>query len=399
MKKMSIEQYANTMVKMANTYNIKISKTKVENLIREECPNGTIGEIFVYKFLQALKNKAEKAGEKMEQEDYESFKEILIKVGNSLNLEDEKENTNYNSETIAREKLANKKYHPQNKMYQTIIDEGRKAESRKDKKKPHSKLGKKIKIALGGLILGGAVLGGAASAFSTKDNINIKTTNQEQDINYNNQDGLNVEKENIENLNYIDYSYNQAQQEETEEISEKNELFNMIVEEYNEKYKDTPITIDDLGIIYTTSSNRIYYENGKYILNYDWDKASHPNAELISAEIPTYIVLNNKTNSPVSAIAQFSTQDGLKAKNIEVEKYILNYSNTGTYINDGKTVDLLIDNPKNLEEIDAYNEDIYELYEKQCIERQNDLKEKENQEKLEKLEEQGIQIVADDDGR
>ncbi len=399
MKKISIEKYANMMVKMADTYNIKISQTKVENLIKEECPNGKIGEIFVYKFLQALKNKAEEIGKEMEKEDYESFKEILIETGNNLSIEDEKENIAQRKQIPKQEQIPRKTYHPKDQKQQTIIDEGRRQEARKDKK-PHKKLSKKIKLALGGVLLGGTLLAGVGSSIkqTTPNNINVNTVKQEQELSFSNQD-LSSSKGNIDNLNYIDYTSNQDLQiQAEEETQEKNELFNMIVEEYNQKYPDTPISVEDLGIIYTISSRRIYTENGKYILNYDLDKAKHPNAELISAGIPTYIVLNNKTMSPVSAIAEISTKEGFKPKNIEVEQYILDY-NSGTYTNDGKTIDLLIDNPKNIEEIDEYNEDIYKLYEKQCIERQNDLKEKEQQEKLEELKSQGVQIAQEDDGR
>ena len=138
--------------------------------------------------------------------------------------------------------------------------------------------------------------------------------------------------------------------------------------------------------MYSISSNRIYYENGKYILNYNLDRNAHPNAKIISAEIPTYIVLNNKTMSPISAVAKLSNEYGLKETNINVEQYILNYSDTGIYINDGKTVDLIMENPKNLEEIDKYNEEIYKLYEEQCKERQESLDNIEKQERIEKLQ-------------
>ncbi len=409
MLKISVEDYAGVLLDVAQDYNIKIGKKALVDMINDECAQGKISEIFVYKFLKALKAKAKENGQDMSNEKFEELEGKLIEIGNNVVIENSRnplENNvvrgnqqnyvgnnripNYDEK---RKEVHKKTYYPKNKEQQKIMQN-----SIKNRNRPHRSIKKKMKLALA-TVIGIAGITGAGMALSN-NNANIKQAEKIQEIgkdeiniddisniinkgNENIQENDTTLENNIIKTNDIEnLSYTDNMQDEKEE----NKLFNMIVEEYNQRYPEAPITVEDLGIVYSISSNRIYYENGKYILNYNLDRNAHPNAKIISAEIPTYIVLNNKTMSPISAVAKLSNEYGLKETNINVEQYILNYSDTGIYINDGKTVDLIMENPKNLEEIDKYNEEIYKLYEEQCKERQESLDNIEKQERIEKLQ-------------
>ena len=412
MLKISVESYAEVLLDVARDYNVKIGKKALLEMINEECSKGNISEIFVYKFLKALKAKAQENGLDMSKEEFEKLKSELVKIGANLIRENERKSVQDKSEKINMQgnktpkysQIPNqeheKTYYPKNKRQQEIMQN-----SIKNKARPKRRLKRKLKLALA-TALGIAGIAGGAMSLSNK-NVDInqtqniqETESEESNLENKNSVRANYEKEsisinendiiktnNIENLSYTDDVKDQ----------EENKLFNMIVEEYNQMYPEDKITVDDLGIVYSISSNRIYYEDGKYILNYNLDRNEHPNAKIISAEIPTYIVLNNKTMSPISAVARLSSEHGLKETNIDVEQYILNYSDTGIYLKNGKTVDLIMENPKNIEEIDKYNEQIYKLYEEQCKDRQETLENIEKQERQEKLNLQNDIKLADEE--
>lgn len=125
--------------------------------------------------------------------------------------------------------------------------------------------------------------------------------------------------------------------EETEKEIDENQIFEKILDEYNAKYPDTPITEEDLGIIKSTPQflTKQVNEDGtiSYIQDYNTEGLAE-NQEYIYDDIQdTYIVVNKADNSIILT-------EGMVEYNVADIKTINAKIGDTEYIDNGKNIEL-----------------------------------------------------------
>ncbi len=149
---------------------------------------------------------------------------------------------------------------------------------------------------------------------------------------------------NISKTNSRDEFVNSLSVTNTPEIAqtqEKEDIYQTIVNEYNEQYPDEPINVTDLGILSSNPTAQIYEVDGQYIQDYDLDSETYPDAKLVEDDhIDEYLIINKNSNDVVLAMADIS-DNGInsQAEYVNVEKYMYNTEN-GQKIYMGKQITL-----------------------------------------------------------
>ena len=149
---------------------------------------------------------------------------------------------------------------------------------------------------------------------------------------------------NISKTNSRDEFVNSLSVTNTPEIAqtqEKEDIYQTIVNEYNEQYPDEPINVTDLGILSSNPTAQIYEVDGQYIQDYDLDRETYPDARLVEDNnIDEYLIINKNSNDVVLAMADIADNGvNSQAEYVNVEKYMHNSEN-GQKIYMGKQVTL-----------------------------------------------------------
>ena len=128
---------------------------------------------------------------------------------------------------------------------------------------------------------------------------------------------------------------------EIAQTQEKEDIYQTIVNEYNEQYPDEPINVTDLGILSSNPTAQIYEVDGQYIQDYDLDRETYPDARLVEDDnIDEYLIINKNSNDVVLAMADIADNGvNSQAEYVNVEKYMYNSEN-GQKIYMGKQVTL-----------------------------------------------------------
>lgn len=149
---------------------------------------------------------------------------------------------------------------------------------------------------------------------------------------------------NISKTNSRDEFVNSLSVTNTPEIAqtqEKEDIYQTIVNEYNEQYPDEPINVTDLGILSSNPTAQIYEVDGQYIQDYDLDRETYPDARLVDDDnIDEYLIINKNSNDVILAIADIA-ENGINSQTeyVNVEKYRYN-SEKGQKIYMGKQITL-----------------------------------------------------------
>lgn len=128
---------------------------------------------------------------------------------------------------------------------------------------------------------------------------------------------------------------------EIAQTQEKEDIYQTIVNEYNEQYPDEPINVTDLGILSSNPTAQIYEVDGQYIQDYDLDRETYPDARLVEDDnIDEYLIINKNSNDVVLAMADIADNGvNSQAEYVNVEKYMYNSEN-GQKIYMGKQITL-----------------------------------------------------------
>ena len=216
------------------------------------------------------------------------------------------------------------------------------------KKKKRNKAIKAILAAIGITTLAG--LGGRALLPSGNDKENENTITTESTLpSTTHEEFVNKYREDIET-------------EPNMQTQENIDIYQTIVDQYNEQYPDADITAEDLGIICSRPSNQLY-RNGEesIILDYDLDEEAYPNAELIGIDSQkVYIVIDKKNEKIPIAMTKI---DG-NFEQVDVVKYI---ADTERNPYTSQQIALTEENKENMyqELEEKYNEVVHEAEEEE----------------------------------